>query len=253
MREFACVALAARLTVGEIARRLNDRDGTVLTTRNVAVHFLESVKPRSSTIEAYADVLGVTQAHLMGLGVPPFDDAILSGGWQRAYRALLLRAYEFQNGTVERVAAWIQKAGGVERGAVGAVVILAEERERHRLVDPVALHSPDFAQRFGQPLTAFAAALLPDVDLFDAAREAADSRLVKVWISLGWLFQGDAAADSDAVIDFIVRLLRGRNVDTTAMQATLARAKAYFEEGLKIPVPTAALAIEPLINTKKEH
>ncbi len=37
------------------------------------------------------------------------------------------------------------------------------------------------------------------------------------------------------------------------MQATLARAKAYFEEGLKIPVPTAALAIEPLINTKKEH
>ncbi len=252
MREFASVALAGRLTMGDIKRRLNDRDGTALTTRNVAVHFTSNA-PRTATIEAYADVLRVAKPYLMALAVPPFDGAVLSGGWQRAWRTLLLHAYEFADGTVERVGAWLEKVTPAQRAAIGAVVILAEQRERHGLSDPAAMQRLDFAQRFGQAFTAFATALFPDVDLFEATRQSVDSRLVRVWIELGWLFLGEAAADSDAVMDFIVRLLRGRNVDTAKMQATLARAKAYFEEGLKIPVQSGALAIESLTNKEKEH
>lgn len=252
MREFACVALRAGFTEGDIARRLRVRDGSAITTRNVSVHF-DSKTPRLATIRAYAEVLSITKAHLTALGVPPLDAVILSEGWQRAWRTLLLRAYEFQDGTVERIAAWIQDVTAAQRGAIGAAVILAEERERHGLVDPVALQRPDFAQRFGQPFAAFATALLPDVDLFNATRGPADSRLVRAWIELGWSFQGDAVGDRDHVIDFIVRLLRGRGVDTTAMEATLARAKIYFEEGLKIPVPSIALALEPLIGKEKER
>ena len=250
MREFACVALARGLSLGDVARRLNVRDRTKLTTRNVAVHF-QSSRPRPATIDAYADVLGVTEAHLASLDLKTPKDVDLADALYRSFRTLLLRAYEFQPGTPDLVVAWIEPLDEKRRAMIGRAATLAEERERHNLRDGRAMKRPEFARRFGQTFAAFADALLPEVNLFDAARKGVDSRLVSVWKDLGFLFTGDAVPDAEHVISFIVRLLRSRDVDTTEMEAVLTQAQLYFKEGLKMPVPSLAAAIEPLSNTKR--
>src|SRR5579875_2332956 len=64
MREIARVALAQKLSYGELARRLNELNRLKLSTKNVSAHFRVKRMPRDKTILGYAKILGLDPIHL---------------------------------------------------------------------------------------------------------------------------------------------------------------------------------------------
>jgi hypothetical protein len=241
MREFARIGVARGLSLGELARRLNKQDGTSLTAVNVSRHF-DSASPQISTVESYAKMLGVSKTHLALLQHQSLEDRDVRAALLAGTRILLLRGAEFKKGTVENVSARVAEMvqhPDAEGASIARALMLAEQRERHGTSDENAQAHPAFAARFGLPLTAFAAALLPRTDLFSAALKTSDTRLARVWVELGFLFADEAAQDAEQVVAFIIGLLRRRGIDTSKMEDALEKTRRYLPAALEIPAGLA--------------
>jgi hypothetical protein len=226
MRELALIAMAARLTLGKLARRLNQRDGTALKHINVTRHF-EALQPREATIASYAAILGVPQSYmvfLQGDAVPPRD---VDEALRRATGELQSQASQFRNDGALRARDLIvsaQQDDRTEALRLARVFALAQFRQEFGIVDDRAAKHPSTAAIIGQALTALADYLRPRLDLFaELDDDARDTRLAELQGMLARLFVGEARGDIDHVVSFAVRLLRSRGIDTSAMEETLRK------------------------------
>lgn len=236
MREIARVAFAQKLSFGELARRLNEANGSNLSTKNVSAHFRVKKMPRNKTLDAYTKILGLSPMHiaLVRGGLVGSEDAreVLVSG---PVRFVLLKSSRFKKSVAENVK---QVVGAMledspeEARRIASRVLLAANREAIGLPDEIAEKYPDFSARFGLALTVFADAVKARVNLFEAPG-GRDPRLARVWVHLGALFSDPR--DSQRVIDQIVRLLKKRGIKTAAMEATLREVQSTLMEGLSIP------------------
>jgi len=223
MREFAQVAAASRLTLGGLARLLNRRDGTALKAINVARHF-EAAHPRAETVKSYAAVLGVTKSHVAFLRGDPIPWADVEEALRRATVELQHVSYQFRNDAAARAREAIFKTLNDDRAEASRLArafALAQVREEFGILDDRAAAHPSFAAVVGPALTALADCLRARVDLF--AELGNDARLAELRIALASLFVGEASTDIDHVMSFVLRLLRSRGIDTSAMEEALDR------------------------------
>jgi hypothetical protein len=225
MREFARIAIAEGLTLGRLAARLNRRDHTTLKAINVTRHF-EATYPREATVESYAGVLDVRESHIAFVRgdydrIPRTD---VEEALRRAIGHLNIESYQFRNKAAARAADAIQESlqhDPTESMRIAAVFALAQMREEHGVLDDCAAKHPSFTSVVGPALSALAHHLRPRVDLFAELED--DARLAELQLVLARLFVGEASGDIDHVMDFVLRLLGSRGIDTSAMEEALDR------------------------------
>jgi hypothetical protein len=235
MREIARLALQRSLSLGKLAIRLNALDGRGRSTKVVSAHF-RAKTPRPETVGLYAEVFGLSATHVALLRdeLLSIEDAkeVLVGG---AVRYLLSKSARFKRSTAEKVRSIVDSMLTDEPETarrIASRIQLAGYREALGLPDESVMKHPSFAERFGFRLTAFADALKPMVNLFEAS-DRRDRRLARIWIHLGFLFSDER--DSKQVIALIVRLLHKRGFRTTNMEATLREVQTTLPEALAIP------------------
>jgi hypothetical protein len=227
MREFARIASAERLTLGQLARRLNRRDGTALKHINVTRHF-ETPRPREATIASYAAVLGVSASYVTFVRGDPIPRPDVREALRRATGELRSKASQFRKNASLRAAKLISQtveSDDVEAERMARVFALAQMRAQFGVVDNRAAKHPNEAAIIGPALTALADYLRPRIDLLsEVAGGARDGRLLELQSVLRNLFQGAARDDIGQVIAFVVGLLRRRGSDTSLMEDSLDRA-----------------------------
>jgi hypothetical protein len=216
MREFARIAIAHRLTLGGLARRLNQRDGTKLKAVNVSRHFA-SGQPRELTVISYAAVLGVSKSYLGFLSGELIPRPDVEEALRRAIeltRALIVKTLKEDPG---EAAEWAR------------AFALAQMRQEAGITDDRAAKHESAAAVIGIQLTALADRLGPRVGLLSALGE--DIRLVTLQSALLQVFSKDSGDDVAHVIAFVMRLLRSRDIDTSAMEAALERVSRTWRIG----------------------
>jgi hypothetical protein len=234
MREIARAALRQKLTYGDLKRRLNEVDGKNRSTKNVSAHF-RSKRPRAEILHAYAEIVGLSAPHISLLQgkLLTFNEAreLLA----EAVRYLLSKSTRFKKGTAEKVRAAVAallKQDQTLAQRLASEVALAGYREAVGLPGDRATSHPEFAEHFGMQLTAFAEAIRPQINLFEAVANR-DQRLAKIWVLLGWLFHDER--DSEKIMDEIIRILKRRGINTAKMEANLREVQANLTEALRIP------------------
>jgi hypothetical protein len=231
MREFARIAIAHRLTLGGLARRLNQRDGTKLKAVNVSRHFA-SGQPRELTVISYAAVLGVSKSYLGFLSGELIPRPDVEEALRRAIVELKMRAHLFRGDAVELTRALIVKTLKEDPGEAAEwarAFALAQMRQEAGITDDRAAKHESAAAVIGIQLTALADRLGPRVGLLSALGE--DIRLVTLQSALLQVFSKDSGDDVAHVIAFVMRLLRSRDIDTSAMEAALERVSRTWRIG----------------------
>ncbi len=222
LRELAAAAAWKRLSMGELARRLNDR-GYTIDPSNVRRYF-ESKSPRPDTVELLRSVIGLSDRHIRLAS----GERLREHEYRAIERSLRLRLATneatFEEGAVAKALTAYEQLDAERR----AYILNAYELQCQRvgaIMVPLASHDVVFDEN--DPLVAFAKALqhLVGFDMLTGARRASpnEDALWNLWVNLTLPWSPFTERDAEAIVATGVGLLRGRGIATEAMEKRLRR------------------------------
>jgi hypothetical protein len=226
LREIATLAIARRFTQESLAKAWRDR-GWGIGGGNVKRHF-DTKAPHEDTVRRYADVLGVNPEYLLLLHSHKFEDANAvreqhhdpAGASERYWLRMMelrLQSNEWQSGTDEVVATYLQRLNQGERRRYLEVFALAWYRDEY-------LGESFFPGRAA--LAAFEAIAPPELELAKRRRELVpgETRFLDLWTALRDVVDPD---EFEVVLAVVRTMHKKHAIDVTPMDNVLNEDDLY--------------------------
>jgi len=205
MRCIAEIALRRLHTLGTLAEALNKRDGTRLEATNVRNHF-HSTRPRDSTIEAYAFVLGLEADALWALsGECNLNGSAVASQVSALRKGLLLAVGDFEAQAIDDALALLESADPDTRALVAT--------QYFRSTNESGTSDSE----------AIVAAFRGLIDLRTRKRVPNESFLYDLWLQARSGLDMDGA---EGIVALAVGLLRRRGIDTAHYEERLVLERA---------------------------